>query len=136
MIANAVGGMLFVQVILGGLSVILSFPVIYHIVWGVITFVVLVVATVYVAREYGRSSVIFKIGIAAIVDYIIQGILGYFSLNPSLPASIVVHLTNAFVLAVLATYLISYADRLDTMKKIGPSSPVTAGSTTTTTSSP
>jgi heme A synthase len=128
-IANAVGGMLFIQVILGGLSVLLNVPVTYHIIWGVVTFVVLVVATVFAARDYGRMSGMFKIGLAAIADYIIQGILGFFALSSD--AVVVIHLTNAFVLAVLATYLISNADRAESMVKTHPSAAtMTTGSTT------
>jgi heme A synthase len=102
-IANAVGGILFVQVILGGLSVVFNVLPIYHVIWGVVTFIVLVVGTVFAVRDYGRGSTIFKIAIAAIVDYIVQGILGFFSFSNA--AVIVVHLANAFVLAVLATSL-------------------------------
>ena len=39
--ANLVGMMLFIQVILGGGAVLLQWPVIYHIIWGGITFGVL-----------------------------------------------------------------------------------------------
>jgi heme A synthase len=113
-VVNIVGGMLFVQVILGGLSTVLNFPVIFHIIWGVITFVALIIATVLIVRDYGRGSAGFKIGVVAIVDYVVQGILGFFSLGSN-PA-IVIHLTNAFLLAVLATYLISFADRAEQMK--------------------
>ena len=42
--ANLVGMMLFVQVILGGLATVLRFDVIYHIVWGVLTFAALIIA--------------------------------------------------------------------------------------------
>jgi heme A synthase len=118
--------MLFVQVILGGLSVVLNVPVDYHIVWGIVTFIVLVAGTVFIAREHGRSSAIFKIALAAIADYVVQGILGFFSLSSN-PA-IVIHLTNAFVLAVLATYLISNADRAEAVKVPTQSSVLPAGS--------
>jgi heme A synthase len=112
--ANIVGIMLFVQVILGGSAVLLSFPIGYHIVWGVLTFAVLIAATVFVAREYGRRSAILKIALAAIADYVIQGVLGLLAFNSD--TVVVVHLTNAFVLAVLATYLISSADRAESVK--------------------
>jgi len=112
--ANLVGFMLFVQVILGGSAVLLSFPISYHIVWGIITFAVLIVATVLAARDYGRRSPILKIALAAIADFVIQGILGLLAFSSD--TIVVVHLTNAFVLAVLATYLISYVDRADSMK--------------------
>jgi heme A synthase len=113
-VANIVGGMLFVQVILGGLATVLNFPVLTHIIWGVITFAALVVAVVLLVKEYGRASSGFKIGIAAIADYVVQGILGFFSLGSN-PA-IVIHLANAFVLAILATYLISFSDRAEQVK--------------------
>jgi heme A synthase len=107
-IANLVGMMLFVQVILGGGSVLLQWPVIYHIVWGGVTFVVLIAATLLAARDYSRQSSIFRVGIAAIADYIIQIVLGYIALNSDV--TVVIHLTNAFLLSVFTTYLISFAD--------------------------
>ncbi len=106
--ANLVGMMLFVQVILGGGAVVLQWPVIYHIVWGAITFIVLIVATVLAARNYSRRSNIFKVGVAAIADYVVQIILGFIALNSDV--TVVIHLTNAFLLAVFTTYLISFAD--------------------------
>jgi heme A synthase len=101
--------MLFVQVILGGGAVLLSFPIIIHIIWGVATFAVLIATMVLVGRSYGSKSGIFRVSVAAIVDFVIQGILGFFALGSDV--IVVVHLTNAFVLAVLATYLISMADQ-------------------------
>jgi heme A synthase len=100
--------MLFVQVILGGSSTVLGFPVIYHIIWGVLTFGVLIVATVLAVRQYGSRSTLFKVAIAAIVDFVVQGVLGLIALGSD--AAVVVHLTNAFLLAVFVTYLISFAD--------------------------
>ena len=108
-LANLVGFMLFVQVILGGGAVLLSFPIIIHIIWGVATFAVLIATMVLVARSYGSKSGIFRVSVAAIVDFVIQGMLGFFALGSDV--IVVVHLTNAFVLAVLATYLISMADQ-------------------------
>ena len=111
-VANLVGMMLFVQVILGGGSVLLGWPVNYHIVWGSITFVVLIIATVLGFQNYGRQSNIFKVGIAAIADYIVQIILGFIALNIAVDpgVTVVIHLTNAFLLGVFTTYLISFAD--------------------------
>ncbi len=100
--------MLFVQVILGGGSALLQWPVIYHIVWGSITFVVLIAATVLAARDYSSQSNIFKVGIAAIGDFVVQIILGFIGLNSDV--TVVIHLTNAFLLGVIVTYLISFAD--------------------------
>lgn len=85
----------------------------YHIIWGVITFVVLIVATVYAARELGSKSTLFRTGTAAIVDYVVQIILGFVALGPNSGAVVGVHLTNAFLLGVLVTYLISFADSAD-----------------------
>lgn len=110
-IANLVGLMLFVQVILGGSAIFGFVDVIYHLVWGVFTFGILIMATVYAATELGSKSPLFRTGIAAIVDYVIQIILGFIALGTNSGAVIVVHLTNAFVLGVLVTYLISFADR-------------------------
>src|SRR5216117_996589 len=76
-LANLVGMMLFVQVILGGSATVLQFPFIYHLVWGILTFVVLIVATVYAVREYGSRSTLFRVGIASIADYVVQVVLGF-----------------------------------------------------------
>jgi heme A synthase len=110
MVANLVGFMLFVQVILGGSAVFGFVDVIYHIIWGALTFVVLIVATVFAARKLGSKSTLFRTGVAAIVDYIVQIILGFVALGLNNDAVVLVHLTNAFVLGVLVTYLISFAD--------------------------
>ena len=110
MVANLVGFMLFVQVILGGSAVFGFVDVIYHIIWGGLTFIVLIVATVYAARQLGSKSTLFRTGIAATADYVVQIILGFVALGLNNDAVVVVHLTNAFVLAVLVTYLISFAD--------------------------
>jgi heme A synthase len=112
-LANLVGFMLFVQVVLGGGVTLLSFPALYHIVWGVITFAVLIIATVYAARELGSKSALFRVGIASIADYAIQAALGFSALFSSNDYVVVVHLTNAFLLGVLVTYLISFADSAD-----------------------
>ncbi|HEX4920920.1 MAG TPA: hypothetical protein VFV92_09305, partial [Candidatus Bathyarchaeia archaeon] len=108
--ANLVGFMLFVQVILGGSATLLDFPVVYHLFWGVATFAVLIIATVYAARELGSRSVLFRTGVGAIADCAVQAGLGLSALFTSNDAVVLVHLTNAFVLAVLVTYLISFAD--------------------------
>jgi heme A synthase len=112
--------MLFIQVILGGSYAILdSPPIIYHLVWGTLTFIVLIATTVLSRIYFGMSSTLFKVGLAAIVDFVIQGILGLISFGSGV--ALVVHLTNAFVLAILVTYLISFADTADrTPTKIGP----------------
>lgn len=110
MVANLVGFMLFVQVILGGSAVFGFVNVIYHIIWGALTFVVLIIATVYAARELGSKSTLFRTGIAATADYVVQIILGFVALGLNNDAVVVVHLTNAFLLGVLVTYLISFAD--------------------------
>jgi hypothetical protein len=109
-VANLVGLMLFVQVILGGSAVFGYVDVLYHLVWGVLTFGVLIIATVYAASELGSKSTLFRTGIAAIVDYVVQIVLGFIALGTNSGVVIVVHLTNAFVLGVLVTYLISFAD--------------------------
>jgi hypothetical protein len=103
--------MLFVQVILGGSAVVLGLPIIYHLVWGTVTFIVFVVTTVLARRDFGVSSTLFKVAFASIVDFIAQGILGLFALGSDV--AVVVHLTNAFLLAVIVTYLIGFADSAD-----------------------
>ena len=72
MVANLVGFMLFVQVILGGSAVFGFVDVIYHIIWGALTFVVLIIATVYAVRKLGSKSTLFRTGVAAIADYVVQ----------------------------------------------------------------
>ncbi len=109
--ANLVGMMLFVQVILGGTAFILDTPVIYHLIWGILTLVVLILATVLASRAYGTGTNLFKVGLVAILDLVLQGIIGLLSFNAGVP--LVIHLTNAFVLAILVTYLISFADTAD-----------------------
>jgi len=111
--ANLVGFMLFVQVILGGGATLLGLTVNYHLYWGLVTFVVLIIATVYSARELGARSALFKVGIAAIADYVVQAGLGLTALFLNNDFVVVVHLTNAFLLGVLVTYLISFADSAD-----------------------
>jgi len=92
--------MLFVQVILGGSAVFGYIDVQYHLVWGVVTFGVLIIATVYAARQLGSKSALFRTGI----------VLGFIALGTNSGVVIIIHLTNAFVLGVLVTYLISFAD--------------------------
>lgn len=70
----------------------------------------LIIATVYGAKELGSKSTLFRTGIAAIADYVVQIILGFVALGLNNDSVVVVHLTNAFVLGVLVTYLISFAD--------------------------
>jgi len=105
--------MLFIQVVLGGSAAFGYIDVRYHLVWGVVTFGVLIVATAYAANELGSKSVLFRTGIAAIADYVVQIILGFIALGTNSGVVVVVHLTNAFVLGVLVTYLISFADSAD-----------------------
>jgi hypothetical protein len=114
-VANLVGFMLFVQVILGGSAVFGFVDVIYHIIWGALTFVVLIIETVFAARKMGSKSTLFRTGVAAIADYVVQIILGFVALGLNNDAVVVVHLTNAFVLGVLVTYLISFADSAEKM---------------------
>jgi len=103
--------MLFVQVILGGSSVLLGLSVLYHLVWGLFTLIMLLVTTLMAGRVFGTSSTLFKVAAAAITDFMIQVILGLLSFGQGVP--LVIHLTNAFVLAILVTYLISFADTAD-----------------------
>src|SRR5436309_10989894 len=103
--------MLFVQVILGGSATLLGLNVIYHLVWGTLTFIVLIATTVLARRDFGVNSTLFKVALASIVDFVIQGILGLFSVESGI--AVVVHLTNAFLLAVIVTYLISFPDSAD-----------------------
>jgi len=103
--------MLFVQVILGGGSFVLGWDVRYHLVWGTLTFIVLIVTAVLARRDFGTTSTLFKVGLVSILDFVVQGILGLFAFGSGV--AIVIHLTNAFLLAVIVTYLISFADSAD-----------------------
>ena len=109
--ANLVGMMLLIQVILGGSAVVLGLDIRYHLVWGTLTFAALVATTVLARRDFGASSTLFKVALASIADFVVQGILGLFALGSDL--AVVVHLTNAFLLAVIVTYMISFADSAD-----------------------
>ena len=62
--------MIFVQVILGGSAAILGLNVLYHLIWGMLTFVMLVVTTVLAARDFGTGSTLLKVGLAAVVDFV------------------------------------------------------------------
>lgn len=104
--------MLFVQVILGGSALLLNLDISLHIIWGILTFILLVVATGLAVRNFGRSSNMFKVGVAAIIDFILQGTLGFVAFGGS-SLVVVVHLANAFILGTLVTYLIVFADRAD-----------------------
>jgi heme A synthase len=115
--------MLFVQVILGGSAVFGFLDVLYHIIWGGLTFAVLIVATVFAARQLGLKSTLFRTGIAAIADYVVQIILGFVALGLNNDAVVLVHLTNAFVLGVLVTYLISFADSAE-KASLNPQAPI------------
>ena len=103
--------MIFIQVILGGGSFVLGWDVRYHLVWGTLTFILLIVATILARRDFGVNSTLFKVAFASIIDFVIQGILGLFSFESGI--AVVVHLTNAFLLAVIVTYLTSFADSAD-----------------------
>ena len=116
-LANLVGMMLFVQVVLGGGSVVLRFPVEYHLIWGVLTFLTLLVTTALAVRDFGLLSSLSKVAIASVADFVLQGILGLMAFNSAV--AIVVHLTNAFLLAVLVTYLISFVDSADNAARSG-----------------
>lgn len=122
-VANLVGFMLFVQVILGGGAVLLGWWVNYHVFWGVVTFAVLIIATVYALMELGSKSALFRVGVAAIVDYVIQIGLGLSAWSSYNGTVVLVHLTNAFVLSVLVTYLISFADSADKAALLAGSAP-------------
>jgi hypothetical protein len=72
---------------------------------------VLIATTVLARRDFGVSSTLFKVAVISIADFVIQGILGLFALGSDV--AVVVPLTNAFLLAVIVTYLISFADSAD-----------------------
>jgi len=106
--------MILVQVILGGSEVLLGLDIGYHIVWGLITFIILIVTAVLAVRAYSRKSTLSRVAIAAIADFIVQIMLGLGAFGSDV--IVVVHLTNAFILAVLVTYLISFADSAEKVR--------------------
>ena len=89
----------------------LNFPIVYHLTWGTITFVVLIVSTLFARRDYGSKSTLFRVSLAAIGDFVFQGLLGLGAFGSDVV--VVVHLTNAFILAIIVTYMVSFADSLD-----------------------
>ena len=103
--------MIFIQVVLGGSATILGLNVLYHLIWGTLTFVMLVVTMVLAMKDFGTGSNLVKVAVAAVIDYVVQGILGLLSFGAGV--ALVVHLTNGFLLAVIITYLISFADTAD-----------------------
>lgn len=105
MLANGLAGMLIIQVILGGASVIFNDSKTPHVVWGVISFVVLLALVFLIVREFGTKSAPFRISLAALVDFIVQGILGFISFSSNY--ALIVHLTNAFILMAIVTMMIS-----------------------------
>jgi heme A synthase len=115
MLANILAGMLVIQVILGGAATLLSLSKSAHVVWGVVSFVALLVLVYLVIREFGTKSIPFRFSLAAVVDYIIQGILGFVSFNSNYV--LLVHLTNAFVLMALITMLIGSMMRTPAVTK-------------------
>lgn len=52
-----------------------------------------------------------KAGLAAIGVFVLQGILGFVAFSSD--TVVVVHLANAFVLGILVTYFIIFADNAD-----------------------
>jgi uncharacterized membrane protein YjfL (UPF0719 family) len=54
-LSNIIGGMLLIQVILGGAATVLNISVFSHLVWGVITFAVLLVLVFLIVRQYGPN---------------------------------------------------------------------------------
>ena len=116
--------MLLVQVILGGTSTVLGTDITYHIVWGLLTFIGLLFAVALGAKDFGRGSSMFKVGIAAILVFVLQVTLGVVVLITSSNYVVVVHLANAFILGILATYLIISADAADkALAKMGAMGP-------------
>lgn len=121
MLANIVGPMLLVQVILGGSSTVLGFDPTYHVAWGVLTFVVLLVTVGLGAKDFGRRSNMVKVGIAAILVFLLQAALGIYIISTGSLVVIVVHLANAFIIGTLVTYLIIFADAADkALSRMGP----------------
>src|SRR2546428_8841127 len=100
--ANLVGMMIFVQLILGGGSFVLGWDVRYHLVWGTLTFIVLIVTAVLARRNFGTTSILFKVGLGFILHFFVQRKLGLFAFGSWVAH--VVHPTNRFPLPVIVTY--------------------------------
>ncbi|MGI0092288.1 MAG: hypothetical protein ACREBS_11325 [Nitrososphaerales archaeon] len=115
-LSNVVAGMLLIQVVLGGAAALLEFPIMIHLVWGVLTFIALIALSVLLAKRFGSRSGVFRVSLFAIIDFVVQGILGFISLGSNGDA-ILVHLTNAFILVVLVTMLISLTMRTTPLQR-------------------
>jgi heme A synthase len=101
MLASIVSAMLFIQVILGGATTLLGVSLGPHILWGVISFVAALALVYLVVREFGTKSTAFRISIAALLDFIIQGSLGFVANSTNSDGLVLVHLTNAFIMMTL-----------------------------------
>ncbi|MHB1868077.1 MAG: hypothetical protein ACYCPP_03935 [Nitrososphaerales archaeon] len=99
-----VATMLLIQVALGGAAVFLNLPVISHLAWGVLSFVALLALVYLIVKQFGTKSKPFRYSIIAVVDFIIQGILGFISLNSNIAT--MVHLANAIILMIMVVILI------------------------------
>ena len=96
--------MLLIQIALGVAAVFLNLPVISHLAWGVLSFAVLLALVSLIVKQLGMKSKPFRYSIIAIVDFIIQGILGFISFNSNVAT--MVHLANAVILMVIVVMLI------------------------------
>ncbi|MHB2035414.1 MAG: hypothetical protein ACYCPW_01540 [Nitrososphaerales archaeon] len=103
-LSMVVATMLLIQVALGGAAVFLNLPVISHLAWGVLSFVALLALVYLIVKQFGTKSKPFRYSIIAVVDFIIQGILGFISLNSNIAT--MVHLANAIILMIMVVILI------------------------------
>ncbi|HVB12701.1 MAG TPA: hypothetical protein VNE86_06175 [Nitrososphaerales archaeon] len=103
-LSMVVATMLLIQIALGAATVFLNLPVISHLALGVLSFVALLALVYLVVKQFGTKSKPFRYSIIAVVDFIIQGILGFVSLNSSV--ALIVHLANAIILMVIVVMLI------------------------------
>lgn len=99
-----VATMLLIQIALGAAAAFLNLPIISHLAWGVLSFAALLALVFLIRKQFSTQSKPFRYSIIAVVDFIIQGILGFVSLNSSVAS--IVHLANAIILMVLVIMLI------------------------------
>ena len=109
-LSMVVATMLLIQIILGGAAAVFNFPVVSHLAWGVLSFVALLALVYLIVKQFGTKSKPFRYSLIAVIDFIIQGIIGFVSFNSGI--ALVVHLANAIVLLIIFVMLIRTVARM------------------------
>lgn len=69
LLSNILAGMLIIQVILGLSGSLLGFAAIPHLVWGGISYVVLLALVFVITKEFGEKSILLPLSLVAFADY-------------------------------------------------------------------